>query len=287
MKNVPNATGTRWDMLWKKQYEILVKFRSKNPDRWPKAIEEFPKGNRLGQWVLRQRDLKERGEIEADRESLLSKIGFHWDKVDEREAHWDEQFQYLKDFRKKFPKRWPFAREEFPKGNRLGLWVWRQRQNAARKLLEKDRKVQLEKIGFPLSLPDPWETHYQTLKEYRAKFSDRWPKAREEFPKGNRLGLWCHLQRCAQKAGTLDSERTKKLDKIRFQWSVKDVSWNRYFEMLKAYKKKNLQTWPVLAASALEDRRLIAWCSTQRNKSRQGKLGPEFKAQLDKLGFRW
>jgi len=287
MKTAQAKPGTRWDALWAKQYEHLVRFHAKYPKRWPKALEEFPKGNRLGQWVLRQRDLKETGSIEPARAALLNKIGFTWEKVDERETHWDDQFSYLKDFRKKNPKRWPFAREEFPKGNRLGLWVWRQRQNFARKTLEKDRRLQLEKIGFPLVLPDAWDTHWQTLKSYRAKFPQRWPKAREEFPKGNRLGLWCHLQRCAYKAGTLEKDRVRKLEKLGFQWSVKQVSWSRYFEMLKAYKKANPKVWPVLEASALDDRRLIAWCSTQRHKHRMGKLSAEQVAQLEKIGFRW
>jgi hypothetical protein len=287
MKTASIKEGTRWDALWSKQYENLAKFHAKFPNRWPKALEEFPKGNRLGQWVLRQRDLKERGEIESDREALLNKLGFSWEKVDEREAHWDEQFAYLKEYRKKNPQSWPYAREEFPKGNRLGLWVWRQRQNFARKTLEKARRQDLERIGFPLTLPDPWETHYATLKEYRQKNPSRWPKAREEFPKGNRLGLWCHLQRCAQKAGKLEASRVKKLDRLGFQWSVKEVSWNRYYTMLKAYKKQNAKIWPVLEASALEDRRLIAWCSTQRHKRRIGKLGQEQVALLDKLNFRW
>lgn len=287
MKTKTLTEGSRWDALWAKQYEHLVRFHAKNPNRWPKALEEFPKGNRLGQWVLRQRDLKERGEIESDRASLLEKLGFSWDKVDEREAHWDEQFEHLKAFRKRFPKKWPFAREEFPKGNRLGLWVWRQRQNFARKTLEKARRLQLEKIGFPLELPEAWETHLQTLKEYRAKFPSRWPKAREEFPKGNRLGLWCHLQRCAQKAGKLENDRVRKLDRLGFQWSVKEVSWMRYFDLLKTYKKQNPKKWPVLEASALNDRRLIAWCSTQRHKYRVKKLSDEQIGLLEKLGFRW
>jgi hypothetical protein len=287
MKSTKREDGTRWDALWAKQLGYLIKFRSKNKDRWPRALEEFPAGNRLGQWVLRQRDLKERGELDGDRETQLTKLNFGWEKVDERESHWDGQYEYLIEFRKKNPKRWPFAREVYPKGNRLGLWVWRQRQNHAQKTMTKERRAQLEKIGFPLVLPDAWEEHFETLRQYRQKNPKSWPKAREEFPKGNRLGLWCHLQRCAQKVDKLDNSRTKKLEKIGFQWSVKNVSWTRYFDMLKDYKKKNARRWPVLEASLLEDRRLIAWCSTQRNKYKNGKLEASHIAQLEKLGFRW
>ena len=282
----PGAPPTRWDAQWDKQFAHLTKFKTKN-GRWPKASEEFPKDNRIGLWANRQRDLRERGELDAARVGQLQKAGFDWNKIDARGLHWNEQFDYLLDFRKKHKNEWPIAREEFPKNNRLGLWVWRQRQAFAAGTLPKARRLQLEKISFPFELPDSWEEHWKTLKQYRSKNPNRWPKAREEFPKGNRLGLWCHLQRCAHKAGKLQSERVTALDKLDFQWSVKEVSWNRFFEALKDYKKSNPKKWPVLQATALKDRRLIAWCSIQRNKRRAGRLDADKITQLDKLGFRW
>jgi hypothetical protein len=265
---------------------LLTKFRASN-GRWPKVTEEFPAGNRLGQWANRQRDLRVRNDLDTRRVRLLQKAGFTWERNDERESHWSEQFRYLLEFRKKFPNRWPFARQEFPAGNRLGLWVWRQRQSFAQGGLPKSRKARLEKIGFPFELPDTWEEQYKTLKQYRAKHAGRWPKAREEFPKGKRLGLWCHLQRCAYKAGKLPPDRAAKLKKIGFQWSVKEVSWMRYYDVLRTYKKKHASKWPVLEAAALEDRRVIAWCSMQRHKRRTGKLDKGKIALMDKIGFRW
>jgi hypothetical protein len=280
------ADRTRWDDQWDKQFSYLSRFKAKN-GRWPKASEEFPKGNRIGLWANRQRDLRERGELDAARVAIMQKAGFQWHKIDARGMHWDEQFGYLNAFRKSNKDEWPIAREEFPKGNRLGLWVWRQRQAFAAGTLPKKRRAQLEKIHFPFELPDSWETHLASLRAYRAKHPGRWPKAREEFPKGNRLGLWCHLQRCAHKAGKLDAERVASLDKVGFQWSVKEVSWNRFFELLKEYKRANPAKWPVLQATALKDRRLIAWCSIQRGKQRAGRLTADQIGRLDKLGFRW
>ncbi len=277
---------TRWDAQWQKQFEYLLKFHAKHRG-WPKVTSEFPAGNRLGQWVNRQRDLYERGELSSDRVKLLRKAGFSWDKVDERASHWDEQYRNLLAFRKVNRDRWPYAREEFPDGNRLGLWVWRQRQAEQKGDLPEERRALLAKIKFPFELPDAWELHYETLKQYRDKFPERWPKAREEFPKGNRLGLWCHLQRCAHKAGTLAAPRVKALDRIGFQWSVKNVSWMRFYQSLKDYKKANPKRWPVLDATLLEDRRLIAWCSTQRHKHKVGKLDADKVALLDRLKFRW
>lgn len=279
--------SSRWESQWARQYENLQKFRRKNADRWPGSSEEYPAGNRLGQWCQRQRDLQERGELSKERAGLLKKVGFSWEKADDRETHWMEQYAYLKEYRKKNPGKWPFAREEFPKGNRLGLWVWRQRQNFARGTLEGDRQGLLEKVNFPLELPDSWTTHLENLAQYRQRHPDRWPKAREEFPKGNRLGLWCHLQRCANKAGKLAPDRVKDLTRLGFLWSVKDFNWERNFNLLKEYKKKVGKKWPVVESTSPAGKRLAYWCSTQRLKRKIGKLDEEKIDRLDRLGFRW
>lgn len=279
--------ATRWDEQWMRQYGHLVKYRAKNRESWPGTLDEFPAGNRLGQWSHRQRDLFARRKLTPERVRLLSKLGFPWEKTDERQSHWTGQFAHLQEYRRRNPGSWPFAREEFPKGNRLGLWVWRQRQNHARKKLPKSRQAALIKLGFPLVLPDSWETHFQTLKDYRAKNPQRWPKAREEFPEGNRLGLWCHLQRCAYKADKLLRERVSKLNRIGFLWSVKNLGWMKYYQQLKDYKKKNAAKWPSLDASALQDKKLISWCSAQRHKRKLKKLDKEKVELLNALKFRW
>lgn len=278
---------TRWDEQWMRQYGHLVKYRARNRDGWPSTLEEFPAGNRLGQWSHRQRDLHARRKLSQERAKLLSKLGFPWEKTDERQSHWSGQYARLQEYRNRHSDSWPYAREEFPKGNRLGLWVWRQRQNHARKKLSKHRQALLAKLGFPLVLPDSWETHFQTLKDYRAKHPQRWPKAREEFPAGNRLGLWCHLQRCAYKADKLLPERVAKLNRIGFLWSVKNLGWMKYYQQLKDYKRKNAAKWPSLDASALQDKKLISWCSAQRHKRKLKKLDKEKVEMLNALKFRW
>lgn len=282
----PGQEITRWDEQWEKQAFWLAEF-FKLHGRWPLAAENHPKKNRLGQWANRQRDLHDRGDLDSDRSKLLTSLGFAWGKPDARQSHWDEQLSHLLDYRRKFPKNWPFARQDFPKGNRLGLWVWRQRQAAAYGRLSKRRKERLTKLGFPFELPDSWEEHFQILKKYRAKNPAKWPKAREEFPAGHRLGLWCHLQRCAFKVGKLAKQRGTELNSIGFLWDVKQVNWMRYFDHLKTYKRKNLKIWPVLEAAILPDHRLIAWCSSQRFKRKKGILDKSRVALLDGIGFRW
>lgn len=99
------AHATRWDEQWMRQYAILSRYRVKHKEGWPSTLEEFPKGNRLGQWVHRQRDLYNGKKLSADRVKQLNRIGFVWDKTDEREGHWMEQIRFLKEFRKKLDRK--------------------------------------------------------------------------------------------------------------------------------------------------------------------------------------
>src|SRR5690606_32317850 len=98
--SAPAPARTRWDAQWDKQLSHLVKFHDKH-GRWPKASEEFPKGNRIGLWANRQRDLRERGELDTQRVAALQKAGFEWNKTDARGMHWDEQYAHLIEFRRR------------------------------------------------------------------------------------------------------------------------------------------------------------------------------------------
>lgn len=213
--------GLGWDSRWNEQFEQVQAFLKKNGGRWPKAGARQAAETRLGQWCQRQREKKDAGALSKERIALLRQAGFTWDKPDLRGGNWKDQYQSLIAYRKSSPDSWPRAREDFPKGNRLGLWAWRQRQSFQAGELSKERAGLLKKIGFPLALPEVWQEQFKRLKEFRRKNGGRWPKAREEYPEGNRLGLWCHLQRTAYKAGKLKDDRLEQMEKIGFPFSVR------------------------------------------------------------------
>ncbi len=137
---------------------------------------------------------------------------------DKRESRWNRQFDLLKKFIAKNPGKLPKSREEFPKGNNLGLWLFHQRESFSRGTLLKLRSEQLKKAGVALVLPDRWEDQYENLLQFLKKFPERWPKVREEFPKGNNIGFWCHKQRQDKKRGKLTKDKLAKLNKIKFFW---------------------------------------------------------------------
>ena len=220
--------GQRSPTAWQDQYEYLLQFRKQYPDRWPKQTEKYPKGNKIGGWINDQR--RKRGQLSSEREKLLNQIDFPWQvRIIRQSKSWETQCEYLLQFRKQYPDRWPGQHEEFPEGNGLGSWVNYQKQKYITQKLSREEIDFLNQIGFPWrsrvrKQPLTWEKQYEYLLQFRKQYPDRWPKQLEEFPKGNRLGSWCQMQRQCYNKKKLRLSFTKGkvelLNKIGFKWQM-------------------------------------------------------------------
>lgn len=214
---------------WLKQFTYLKKYRKFYPTRWPTKKEEFPKGNNIGSWISVQRSKFAQKKLSEDRIMLLNQISFPWDGEGHRlESIWLMHFSELKQFKNKHPLRWPTHYEEFPRGNKLGLWLYFQKQSYDNKMLSNENVNLLKSINFPLNTKKNihafWWKQYQYLLDYRSKYPQRWPRPREEFPKGNKLANWCLVQREAYNNKKLSQEKIELLENIGFQWIKK---WHR------------------------------------------------------------
>ncbi len=273
--------GSSWDY----KFGILKAFRKLNPYRWPIANEEFPKGNTLGSWCVKQRQRHRNNKVTLERVDLLTKIGFIWGK---KQVLWETQYKYLVQFRKLNPDRWPTSKEEFPMvGNELGLWCVTQR---ARKYKKSQEQIDLlNKIGFAWAKTVPggrenskvpkrkanWEAQFNNLVKFMKQNPGRWPNSTEEFPIGNKLGSWCTFQR-KQKNEITEVQRVL-LNKIGFTW--KASLWDERYEKLVQFRKDNPDRWPS------HGEELATWCYVQRMKSKKGKLSQKQVSLLNKIKF--
>jgi len=80
-----------------------------------------------------------------------------------------------------------------------------------------------------------WHHKFEYLLQFRIKFPDRWPTAKEEFPRGNKLGCWLNEQRTAVRKGTMNSYRLEILENVNFPFSPFEDKWNRQFHFLKQF----------------------------------------------------
>jgi superfamily II DNA or RNA helicase len=105
---------------------------------------------------------------------------------------------------------------------------------------------------------------------------------------GHPLGQWCGSQRAARKAGQLTTARVAALDDLGFIWDPHEQAFADGLAALTTWITDNPGA-PVSPAAntVINGRRLGAWCNTQKNARKAGRLTDERIAALDNLGFIW
>lgn len=301
-RDLAEAMLTYHDQRWLTQYENVVRFR-KLHRRWPHPTERFPGRIQIGQWHYRNRQAFLAGTLKPYREALLREIGLTEFFIRHVDAHWEERFNHLKRFRRKHPDRWPYTREEFPKGNKLGRWFHEQKMRNTRGTLKKKWRVLLRSIGFPFGVKvvkrkDRWQKQYEALKAFRKKNPARWPAKGDGSSPSDPMGNWCSAQRWYRRIGALSKERSRLLDAIEFDWDPVASLWMRQYRFLLVFRKEHPGKRPSVKSRDAEERTLAAWLAQQRKKFRQGKLSnqrlrllrsmPEgFRAALGKMQLSW
>jgi hypothetical protein len=96
-----SPTETRED-VWNFKYDALIKFREKNPDRWPSFFSEGIE-KKIYEWCQAQRQVnaktaQRRRELSQDRIKKLNKIGFHWSLDELIDKNWEDTFKKLENF---------------------------------------------------------------------------------------------------------------------------------------------------------------------------------------------
>ena len=277
-----------WDPFesaWQEQYHYVQEYRKTYPDRWPAQREDYPVDNNLGSWCNTQRTAYRKQELSPERIQLLEAIGFMWDPF---ESAWQEQYSYVREYRKTYPDRWPQAKEGYPVDNNLGTWCSTQRVKYNKKELSPERMQLLEAIGFVWDpLEAAWQEQYNYVQEYRKIHPDRWPAQKEEYLVDNNLGTWCSTQRTAYAQQKLSPERIQLLEDIGFMWDSLEAAWQEQYNYVQEYRKIHPDRWPAQKEEYPVDNNLGTWCGRQRKAYTQQKLSPERIQLLEAIGFVW
>ncbi|AIQ94074.1 DEAD/DEAH box helicase [Prochlorococcus sp. MIT 0604] len=264
--NLLNSIGFVWDPYeeaWRSKFEELKEYKKNNGHLNPPK-KEYPS---LIKWAKTQRTNLNQGILNKDRENLLNSIGFIWDI---KEEEWQRKFEELKEYKKKNGHVNPPRRT-----GALGSWVGTQRYTFQQKELSYPRIQLLESIGFIWDIKEEeWQSKFEELKEYKKKNGHLNPPVRF-----GSLGGWVTTQRRIFKEKSMPKDRVKLLNSIGFIWDIKEEEWQRKFEELKEYKKKNGHVNPPKSFGALG-----VWVLNQR---REKSISKDRKDLLDGIGFVW
>ena len=122
---------------WERMYGLLQAYRAREGSaNVPAGHEEG--GERLGEWLSRQRRMHKAGRMAGERSRRLEAVGVVWDAV---AAQWEKNYALLRAFvEREGHANVPRRHEE--DGERLGRWLSRQRKRwQARGMSEEARKA--------------------------------------------------------------------------------------------------------------------------------------------------
>ena len=287
-KNRLKEIGFTWQVqdLYNKQWENyfrqLLKFHMEHGHFTVPGKEK-----KLVSWIERQRLLKKKKKMPADREKRLNQINFVWGFDQIKNKDWEEKYSQLKEFNQIHGH--SFVPLNYKANKSLGIWVALQRKAETNGTILKSRLQKLNQLNFIWSrdtltrvksnYDSQWELNFEKLKTYK-RLHGTCQVSLKSDPK---LQGWTVWQRKMFINGKISPERVSRLNEIAFPWSVNEPYWEKMFAMLTAFHDRFGHSrvpsqWP-------ENPKLAAW--TYRIRAGKHELTPQKTELLNSLGFEW
>jgi len=269
-----------WDVMFAKLVEYLRPMHNGKPRNVAMSAE-------LRRWTLTQRQFKNRGELEPERERKLNSIGFEWQP---HSRQWQEMFDALRKFHAdnghcRVPSKWP-------RNPKLASWVATQRARKSSGKLSAERIAALDVLGFSWRIgssgakptAETWDAMFLMLEQYKQAHGNCLVPQR--FKGNPKLADWVSEQRMAYNRGQLAAERTHRLDKLGFDWDPNNTHWEKYYRQLVEFKKEHNHT--NVPQRSGKYRELGTWVRNQRAAKRYKRpIMAERAKRLDEIGFIW
>lgn len=197
-----NSLGFIWnpkEEAWPNKYSELQKFKKEHGHC---NVPLTPRTRSLHMWIVAQRMLYRKGELEKVRFSKLDELGVIWDFS---EIGWLKGYEALKKFKEEN------GHYKIPNDTFLNSWVSTQRKLFKKGQLDPERILKLNELGISWDMLEyNWKMRYEELIEFKKA------NGHVNVLHSTLLGKWAHRQRKKYEAGKLSADRISKLQKIGF-----------------------------------------------------------------------
>ena len=275
---------------WEQSFQKLLAYKEEHGNVQVPFQYKTSDGFGLGRWVVNQRRAENLGTLGQHKKHLLEQVGFVW--TFQGRQKWEQSFQKLLAYKKEHGiVQVPFQHKTFD-GFGLGLWVNNQRRAEKLGTLGKDKKHQLEQVGFVWDIrqaPHTWEQGFQKLVAYQTEHGHVLVPRKDKTSDGFGLGRWVANQRRAEKLGTLGKDKKHRLEQVGFVWDIRHAqhTWEQSFQKLLAYKKEHGNVQVPFQYKTSDGFGLGRWVVNQRRAENLGTLGQHKKHLLEQVGFVW
>ncbi|MGP8215757.1 MAG: Helicase associated domain protein [Bacteroidia bacterium] len=171
------------ELRWEQKFTLLKEYKKKHGH----TNVSKPDNLGLAKWCTRQRQYRREksGQLTRKRIKRLTDLGFAWHELrkEENESRWEEKFEQLKQFRKKYGHCNVSHSNRNIKNKRLARWIQIQRDYYKSKSnrITKERIKKLNSIGLS------WINPETTEEAKRNKEKDMLNELKRLFKKLNRL----------------------------------------------------------------------------------------------------
>lgn len=293
--------GVVWDVQsekWEDMYRCLVEYQKREAHTLVPNSYQDQDGKNLGTWLNTQRQSKKKGLLDQQLQERLEALGVTWEVSSPR---WESMFSLLVDYQKKktgdcnVPGDFKVVvlvpgKNEKGKKVSLGAWVSRQRRYKKNGSLDAYRLGKLKEIGFSWDRsPDQWDDMLSHLSDYKERegHCDVPDSYRTSDSTGSKkLGIWLGTQRQANRKGSLDPTRKKRLEDLGVEWHPFSRAWDEMFDLLVQYQKRE-GNCRVPQNHKEKGKNLGRWLRYNRLRQRNGNLGADQCYALEDLGAEW
>ncbi len=209
--------------FWDAMYEAARQYFLQNGNLNVPAAYVTPEGDRLGAWLIRQRDIrsgKRRGTLSEEQIQKLDAIGMSWQDL--AEERWNRNYEAVLAYYAHHGNLDVPQSYVTPDGLRLGLFVKNLRflrDTKYRKWLTPSRVIELTEMGMIWDLGAyRWQQNYQAARAHFQEHGKLPFSKRYVTPDGVKLGLWLAYQREKYAKGDLSKERIELLNALNMIW---------------------------------------------------------------------
>ena len=265
---------------WETMYAFARQYYAANGNLEVPKKYKTPQGYGLGNWISVQRKVRVGyiyGKLTAERIAMLDSIGMVWENV--RDLKFERNYALAKAYFEEHGNLNVPVDYKTQSGFALGKWLVY--LNSHRESLAEERVQKLNDIGMVWNKNlSRWYENYGRAKKYFEEHGDLNVPYDYKSEDGVCLYRWLSGQRNNRRA--LSDEQIKLLEDIGFDWTTRaDSAWERNFERLAEYKRRNGNV-NVPVNYVQGGARLGKWLSRQRSES--GKLTDGQRSRLAQLG---
>ncbi len=232
---------SRTDYLWSIAFEEAKKYAGQkgNLNVPTKYISET--GYKLGAWICAQRTQYKLGKLYNERIEKLNSIGMVW-----QNDGWLTRYELARKYYEEHGNL-NITQNTVIDGVWLGKWLVQQRKYMEQGKLTVEQAELMDRLPIENGncFVSDWLAVYADCKEYFSQHGNLKPPVNYSSKSGVKLADWLARQRKLKRDGTLSGEQIELLDRIGFEWVVKNT-WKSFYAHAIEYKaeKGDLNTMP-------------------------------------------